>query len=138
MAKAKPFTVRLSAETEEWLERQARRSKMPKGALLESLADEAIQTRRFPGLSFRGPEHDRRAWVVGTGLDVWEIVEACHQMSRERLVSETSLSERQVDLALAYYEHHSAQIDELLADNERPLEWWQARYPGLALEPANG
>ncbi|MBA3945620.1 MAG: hypothetical protein H0X37_13770 [Herpetosiphonaceae bacterium] len=31
---------------------------------------------RFPGIGFRGPKHDRRAWLLGTALDVWEVIEA--------------------------------------------------------------
>ena len=30
----------------------------------------------FPGVAFRGADWERRAWVIGTALDVWEIVEA--------------------------------------------------------------
>ena len=75
MPKAKPFTIRLSEEVEGWLERENRRTRLPKSAMLEILAEESIRTRRFPGIGFRGPEHARRAWVIGTGLDVWELVE---------------------------------------------------------------
>lgn len=75
MPKSKPFTIRLSEEVEGWLERENRRTKLPKGALLETLAEESIRVRLFPGIGFRGPENSRRAWVMGTGLDVWELVE---------------------------------------------------------------
>lgn len=103
MAKTKPFTVRLSSEVENWIAREANRTRQSKGALLEPLAHEAIRMRRFPGIAFRGPEHDRRAWIIGTGLDIWEIIEAYQDSSRERLISEGALSERQIDLALAYH-----------------------------------
>jgi hypothetical protein len=75
MPKSKPFIIRLSEEVGGWLERENRRTRLPKSALLEILAKESIRTRRFPGIGFRGPEHARRAWVIGTGLDVWEMVE---------------------------------------------------------------
>jgi hypothetical protein len=83
MPKSKPFTIRLSEEVGGWLERENRRTKLPKGALLEALAEESIRTRRFPGIGFRGPEHSRRAWVIGTGLDVWEVVELYKGKGRE-------------------------------------------------------
>ena len=133
MAKSKPFTLRLSERTESWIEEEARRTKRSKGALLESLAEEAIRMRRFPGVVFRGPEHDRRAWVVGTALDVWEIVEAYKEIGLERLLEEGEIPERQVRLALRYYEEHPEEIDQAIAENRRPLEYWRERYPGLLI-----
>jgi hypothetical protein len=87
MPKSKPFTIRLSEEVEGWLERENRRTRLPKSALLEGLAEESIRTRRFPGIGFRGPEHSRRAWWIGTGLDVWELVELHEGKGKERLLS---------------------------------------------------
>src|SRR5215210_8068416 len=97
-----------------WLERENRRTKLPKSALLEALAEESIRTRRFPGIGFRGAEHARRARVIGTGLDVWEVVELYEGKGRERLLSEHNVSERHLDLALAYREAHLREIDEAL------------------------
>ena len=77
-----------------WLERENRRTRLPKSALLEILAEESIRTRRYPGIGFRGPEHARRAWVIGTGLDVWELVELYEGKGRERVLSEHNVSER--------------------------------------------
>jgi hypothetical protein len=41
--------------------------------VVEEFAEEAAKTRLHPGIAFRG--RPRRAWVVGSGLDVWEIIE---------------------------------------------------------------
>ena len=75
MVKSKPFTLRLTPETDAWVEHEARRTKRSKGAVVEALAEEAARLRRFPGIGFRGPDHDRRAWLRGTGLEVWEVIE---------------------------------------------------------------
>jgi hypothetical protein len=69
MPKSKPFTIRLSEEVGTWLERENRRTRLLKSALLEILAEESIRTGSFPSIGFKGPEHARRAWVIGTGLD---------------------------------------------------------------------
>jgi hypothetical protein len=42
--------------------------------------------------------------VIGTGLDVWEVVELYKGKGRERLLSEHNVSERQLGLALSYHE----------------------------------
>jgi hypothetical protein len=36
--------------------------------------------RLFPGIAFRGADWERRAGVIGTALDVWQIVEARHDI----------------------------------------------------------
>lgn len=103
MPKSKPFTLRLSGEVESWLARENRRTKLPKGVLLESLAEESIRARRFPGVGFRGPENSRRAWVIGTALDVWEIVDLYRDKGRERVLTEHNVSESQLELELSYH-----------------------------------
>jgi uncharacterized protein (DUF433 family) len=135
MSKSKPFTIRLSAEVGGWLERENRRTRLPKSALLESLAEESIRTRRFPGIGFRGPEHSRRAWVIGTGLDVWELVELCEGKGKERLLSEHNISERQLDLALSYYEVYPREIDEAIQENARSPERWHEISPSVIPSP---
>lgn len=135
MAKSKPFTIRLSDEVESWLEREKVRTRLPKGVLLGMLAEEAIRTRRFAGIGFRGAEHSRRAWVIGTGLDVWEIVELYRGKGRERVLAEHKVSEWQLDLALAYYEAFPREIDEALEENARPAEEWHRLSPSVIPPP---
>ena len=135
MSKSKPFTIRLSEEVGGWLDRENRRTRLPKSALLEILAEESIRTRRFPGVGFRGAEHSRRAWVIGTGLDVWELVELYEGKGRERLLSEHNVSERQLDFALSYREAHPREIDEALEENARTPEEWHELYPAVLPPP---
>jgi uncharacterized protein (DUF433 family) len=101
---------------------------------LRRSAEEAARTERHPGIAFRGPEGRRRAWVVGTGMDVWEIIAGYGRMGRERVLRESSLSEDRLNTALAYYEAHPEEIDEMVAGNDRPLEYWKRRYPDLDIE----
>ncbi|MDP8948889.1 MAG: hypothetical protein M3N00_01390 [Actinomycetota bacterium] len=131
MPKSKPFTMRLTEETDAWVEHEARRTKRSKGAVVEALAEEAARMRRFPGIAFRGPEHDRRAWLLGTALDVWQVVEAYQGMGLERMLNEGGLSEGKIRLALAYYEAYPGEIDEAVGENRQPLEYWRRLYPGL-------
>lgn len=135
MPKSKPFTVRLSGEVEGWLDLEARRTKLPKGALLGALAEEAIRTRRFPGIGFRGAENSRRAWVIGTALDVWELIELYKGKGRKRLLSEHNVSERQLNLALSYYETYQREIDEALEGNARTPEQWHEFSPSVIPPP---
>lgn len=130
MPKSKPFTLRLSAETDAWVEYEAQRTRRSKGAVVEALAEEAARMRRFPGIAFRGPEHDRRAWLRGTALDVWEVIEAYRDAgSLEALLALSDAPERALRLALAYYEHYPAEIDRAIAENQLPDDQLHRLYP---------
>ncbi|MBA3365868.1 MAG: hypothetical protein H0U03_08800 [Actinobacteria bacterium] len=129
-AKGEPFSIRLSLATERFVEAEARRTRRPKGAIVEALTEEAARMRRFPGIAFRGEDAGREAWVVGSGLDVWEIVEMLEDHGAvKRLTAETHLTERQVAVAEAYRESYPDEIDEALAENRRPLDALRELFP---------
>lgn len=128
--KGEPFSVRFAASTDLAVEEEARRQRRSKSAVVEALTEEAMRTRRFPGIAFRGDDAQRRPWVIGTALDVWEI---CHVVedfeSIDELIADTHLSRRHVQIALAYRERYPDEIDEAIAENRRPLEDWRELYP---------
>jgi uncharacterized protein (DUF433 family) len=132
--KGRPLSIRLGRDFEELLELEAGRAGVPKARMLETLAEEALRMRRFPGIVFRGPEHRRRASVAGTGMDVWEILMLHEAEGRERLLETHPVTERQLDAALAYYREYPEEIDRFLEENSRPPEYWQRLYPGLNIE----
>ena len=135
MPKSEPFTLRLPAELDQWVTAEARRTRRSKAAIIEMLALEGARMHRFPGIAFRGPEHDRRAWLLGTALDVWEVIEAHQQLgSLERLLSEGDLPERQVRLALAYYAAYPDEIDRAIAANQTAQATLHAHYPTFVPE----
>ncbi|MBA3865679.1 MAG: hypothetical protein H0X42_04935 [Solirubrobacterales bacterium] len=129
-AKSKPFSIRISPATEELIAAEARRTHRSKGAVVEGLAEEALRTRIFPGIAFRGEDWDRRPWVIGTAFDVWQVVDAYRDVgSVEAMVAEGNLSERAIRLALAYAERFAEEIEEAIAQNHRPLAQLQGEYP---------
>lgn len=87
--------------------------------------------RRFPGMTFRRPEHRRRAAVAGSGLDVWELVMLHRVEGREAVLAAHPVTARQLDLALAYHREHPAEADRFLEENARSPEHWRRLYPGL-------
>jgi uncharacterized protein (DUF433 family) len=128
--KGEPFSVRFTLETDRTIEAEARRTRRSKSAIVEALAEEAARARRFAGIGFRGDDAQRRPWVIGSGLDVWEIAQMADEYeSIERLVADTQLSERQVQLALAYRESYPDEVAETIAENRRPVEEWRELYP---------
>lgn len=130
--KSKPFSIRLSRTTDELVTREAKRTRRSKGAVIEALAEEALRTRRFPGIAFRGADWSRRPWVIGTALDVWEIVRAARDFdSPQKMAAETDLTESQIRLALAYYEEHPSEIDDAIRDTDRSLDELRGEFPAI-------
>jgi uncharacterized protein (DUF433 family) len=136
--KSAPFSMRISKSMEALVEREARRTGRSKGAIVEALADEALRMRLFPGIAFRGTDWERRPWVIGTAFDVWQIVEAYEDIgSVARMAEDGSAGERQIRLALDYYEQFPEEIDQAIAENRRPLEQLQREFPFIAVSRAD-
>jgi uncharacterized protein (DUF433 family) len=128
--KGSPFSVRFSETTDLFVEEQARRLKRSKSSIVEELTEEAAKARRFPGIAFRGDGPSREPWVIGTGLDVWEICEMLGDFgSIEALVADSHLTERQIRLALAYRDEYPEEIEAAIAENRRPLAELEKLYP---------
>ncbi|MBV8194401.1 MAG: hypothetical protein JOY80_02615 [Candidatus Dormibacteraeota bacterium] len=129
--------MRLSATTDRAVTEEARRTHRSKGAVVEALTEEAMRMRRFPGIGFRGDDAGRRPWVLGTGLDLWEICQMLDEFgSVEQLVADTQLSMAQARLAVAYRDAHPEEIAQAIAENRRPLAEWRELYPFVATEAA--
>ena len=130
-SKSRPFSIRLSQTTNRFVEAEARRTRRSKGAIVEALTEEAARTRRFPGIGFRGEEPYREAWLIGAGLDVWELIELLQDYGSvdQLLEDHERVTQRSVDLAQAYYASYPEEIDEKIADNRRPLSELRELYP---------
>ncbi len=127
--KGEPFSVRFTLPTDRTVQEEAARTRRSKSAVVEALTEEAVRTRRFAGIGFRGDDAGRRPWVIGSGLDVWEIVHMLQDFgSSERLTEATHLTERQVRLALAYRDSYPDEIAEPIAQNRRSVEAWHELY----------
>jgi uncharacterized protein (DUF433 family) len=128
--KGEPFSVRFTLATDRAIDAEARRTRRSKSAIVEALAEEAARTRRFPGIGFRGDDVRRRPWVIGSGLDVWEIVQMLEDFgSVDRLVADTQISERQAALVLAYRDSYAEEVAEAIAENRRSVDVWRGLYP---------
>lgn len=136
----KPFSVRFSRTTDVFVEREATRTRRSKSAIVEGLAEEAATIRRFPGLAFRGDDWERRPWLIGTGLDVWELVDMLRSYDGdvERLVADNHVEARHVQLAVAYYEEHADEVDDAIADNRRPLDELKRLHPFVRFVETTG
>lgn len=134
-AKTQPFSIRLGAQADMLVVDEMHRSGRSRSAVVEELAEEAAKARLYPGIGFRG--RPRRAWVIGSGLDVWEVIELLRSYAGDehQLVENHPLvHERHLRLARAYAGRFTEEIEALLAENRRPLAELQALYPLLQVD----
>jgi uncharacterized protein (DUF433 family) len=70
--------------------------------------------------------------VIGTALDVWEIVAASRSYDTpSEMAAAIDVSEPQIRLALTYYSEFPEEVDAAIAENERPLAELQRHYPTI-------
>jgi hypothetical protein len=132
VAKGQPVSIRLAEETALLVAEESRRSGRSRSAVVEELADEAAKARLFPGIAFRG--RPRRAWVIGTGLDVWEVIELlqAYKGNIEKLRRHHELvTQRAVRIAQAYADRFPGEIEAFLSLQRRTLAELRALYPFL-------
>jgi uncharacterized protein (DUF433 family) len=129
--KSQPFSIRLSRSTDLYVTTEAHRQKRSKGAIVEALTEEAARMRRFPGIGFRDDGPDRRAWLTGTGLDVWEVLMLVRSgRTDDQIVADhQQLTKASLGLARAYADSYPDEIDELLAENSLPIDEVRELYP---------
>ena len=132
--KTQPFSVRLGPAANVLVSEEARREGRSRSAVVEELAEEAAKMRLFPGIGYRG--RPRRAWVIGSGLDVWEMIDLLqsHGGEAEALrASHPLVTDRHLRLARAYAERFSEELERFLEANRRPVDELRALYPFLEI-----
>jgi uncharacterized protein (DUF433 family) len=121
--------MRPALTTLERLRRRARLAGEPRTALAERYLDEGLAMDEFPGIHFVGGPMGRRAAVMGTGLDVWEIVKAVKDGgSIEEAAAYLEIEPRLIDLGIRYYGSNREEIDDWLARVRELSEHEEARW----------
>lgn len=137
-AKTDPFSIRLGARANKLVAEEVRRSGRSRSAVVEELTEEAAKMRLHPGIAFRGIP--RRAWVIGSGLDKWEIVELLRSYKGEEqslLAEHPLLSRRHLRTAQAYARSFPDEIESSIEENHRPLDELEELYPFLVAAPTS-
>lgn len=132
MQKSLPFSLRLSPSFDAMVTEEAKRTRRSKGAVIEALAEEAMRARMFPGIAFRGVDWERRPWIIGTALDIWEIIRAYQDFgSIAEMAAASDLTEAQIRLALAYYERFPTEVDAAIAESRRSVNFTPATLQSI-------
>jgi len=113
-------SLRIPDETVREIERIAAGSGKEFASVAKDLLEEALRSRKCPGIVFAQGPGGKRARVAGTGVEVWEIVAAFKSVSED--YSELRkvfhwMSDQQLKSALGYYALYPGEIDERLKAN---------------------
>lgn len=121
------FTLRLPSATAERLSARSKRIGMAKRTLAQRYLDEALRHDDHPLVHFVGGHTGRRATLVGTGLDVWEVVATVLDNGGdvEESAEYLSVPAGIVQAAVSYYGEFKEEIDAEIAFNDE--EWERGR-----------
>jgi uncharacterized protein (DUF433 family) len=132
------FSMRPKESTLERLSVRARLAGQQRTALAERYLREGLLMDEFPGVHFVDGALGRRPALVGTGLDVWEIVKVLRDNdgSTEEVAAYLEIESRLVQIAAGYYGSNREEIDDWIARvhefSEREQAKWQAAQEAVA------
>jgi uncharacterized protein (DUF433 family) len=137
-APKQPLGFRVPPRTLAHLRRRAREAGQPQTALAERYIEEGLRMDEHPLIYFREGASGRRPALLGTRLDVADVIETVWQNDRsvEQAAAYLELPVDRVEACLRYYADYGAEIDDWIdrarAVAEREEERWRRRGEALA------
>jgi uncharacterized protein (DUF433 family) len=125
-----PITVRR-------LKQRAQETHAAQTALAERYIEEGLRRDEHPLISFRDGEQGRRPALLGTRLDVADVIETIRQNdnSVQEAADYLEIPLAHVDACLSYYADYKDEVDawveHSLAITQRERERWQRRMHAL-------
>ena len=114
-----PFSLRLDDTTLERLSRRSGRTKLPPRSLAQRYVEEGLRQDEHPLVRFVDGPAGRRAGLIGTGLDVWEVIATAHDNDGDTAATSEylHLPTHLVEAAVSYYGAFPGEIDEWIEAN---------------------
>jgi len=118
------FTLRFQPGVSERLATHARLVGLAPRTLAQRLVDEGLRREAHPLIRFADGPSGRRAALVGSGLDVWEVIDTVRQNKNDpaEAAAYLEIAPRLVQAAVAYYGEYREEIDAEIALNEAEYE----------------
>lgn len=132
------FTLRFRTGTTERLRRRAKRTGTAPRTLAQRYVEEGLRRDDHPLVHFVEGPSGRRAALVGTGLDVWEVIATVRDNDNnlDEAVAYLGIPPGLLQAAVAYYGEYRDEIDEEIELNQ--AEWerghaaWEAGQRALS------
>jgi uncharacterized protein (DUF433 family) len=126
------FSVRVATSVFDDLARRTLELNESRNALAERYIAEGVKMDQHPDIHFREGAMGRRAAVIGTRLDVWQVMETVRNSdnSAEEAAEYLGLPVSKVRAAVRYYAANRDEVDEFAARvasvDERAEAAWRA------------
>jgi hypothetical protein len=129
---AEHYTLRLAVGMRERLSERARRSHLPERTLAQRYVEEGLRHDAHPLVQFLDGPSGRRASLIGSGLDVWEVIATVrdNEGSVPEAAAYLEIPVGLVEAAVAYYGEYRDEIDEEIQLNEAEYERGRAAATG--------
>jgi uncharacterized protein (DUF433 family) len=115
-----PLSVRLNEATITRLGARARRVHLPPRTLAQRYVEEGLRMDEHPLIRFADGPAGRRARLLGTGKDVWEVIAVVRENDGDdaQAARYLEIPLGLVQAAIAYYGIYTAEIDQQIGANE--------------------
>jgi uncharacterized protein (DUF433 family) len=125
-----PLSVRLSDATLGRLGARARRVHLPPRTLAQRYVEEGLRMDEHPLIRFADGPAGRRARLLGTGKDVWEVIAVIRDNDGDTAEAAGYLEVPLglVQAAIAYYGGYTDEIDREIEANEQESAEARAAY----------
>jgi uncharacterized protein (DUF433 family) len=125
-----PLSLRLSEAAVRRLGERARRAGTKPRTLAQRYVEEGLRMDEHPLVRFIDGPAGRRARLVGTGKDVWEVVEVVRENDGDVSAASEYLELRLglVQAAVSYYGSYTDEIDEWIELNRREVDDARAAF----------
>lgn len=136
--KRRHMSLRVAEAAAVELERAAKRRGVSRSELAERYLIEGVAQDEFPQIAFRDGALGRRAILLGTRLDVWQVLETVrgHGNSVEQAAEYLDLPAERVRAAVRYAAAHRDEVEEIAAREieaaTRAEELWHAEQALLS------
>jgi uncharacterized protein (DUF433 family) len=126
-----PFSIRLAEATIANLKAQAAGHGETPRTVAQRYIEEGLRQDRHPLIRFASGPAGRRAALVGTGLDVWEVIATIQDNNGnlETAADYLDVSPTVVDAAATYYGAFPEEVDRMISANVSAA---QEAYKGWA------
>lgn len=127
---SQPLSVRLNDMTLRRLGARARRAHLPPRTLVQRYVEEGLRMDENPMIRFAEGPAGRRARLLGTGKDVWEVIAVVRDNDGDipAAADYLEMSLGLVQAAVAYYGAYPDEIDQWIELNDQDTEHAHAAF----------
>jgi uncharacterized protein (DUF433 family) len=127
---SQPLSVRLTDATLARLGNRARRAHLPPRTLAQRYVEEGLRMDEHPLIRFSDGPAGRRARLVGTGKDIWELIAIVRDNDGDAAEAARYLEIPLglIQAAISYYGNYTAEIDQLIDLNDQETAEAHAAY----------